>query len=304
MTVILYEKRFIMINSHPSIKQLLPLLALLAGLCGAPRVTAGGGGAAELAALLQDPLANISAVMTDNTVSFKSGPDHNDESYEFNIQPVYSINFPELGFTLIPRAMIPVVGAKPGTSLPRLSDDGLSLEAGDDKGRQWGVSDIVTQFFFTPMGQEGWKWGAGPMISWKTRTDNDVKGAGGGSGLNLILVGGLGPIDMAILGGHLWGFDGDFSTTFAQPMLYYNIESMPGAYVAYNNTVSYDHKVKGGNGNAWTIPLGLTVGRTFDMGGGHGFDLGVGGYGLPSGGRQKGGAKYQVKLGLSWIFPR
>ena len=293
-----------MFNSRQWIKQLLSLSVLLAGLFGTTTAMAEGGGAAELAALLQDPLANLAAVMTDNTASFKSGPDHDDEAYEFNIQPVYSINFPELGFTLIPRAMIPVIGAKPGTALPRLSDDGLSLEPGGDKGREWGLSDIVTQFFITPMGQEGWKWGAGPMISWKTRTDNDVKGAGGGSGPIGVLVGALGPIDMAVLGGHLWGFDGDFSTTIVQPMMFYNIESMPGAYVSYNNTVSYDHKVKGGNGNAWTIPVGLTAGRTFDMGGGHGFDLGVGAYGLPGGGRPKGGAKYQVKLGLSWIFPR
>jgi len=178
-----------MFNSRQWIKQLLSLSVLLAGLFGTTTAMAEGGGAAELAALLQDPLANLAAVMTDNTASFKSGPDHDDEAYEFNIQPVYSINFPELGFTLIPRAMIPVIGAKPGTALPRLSDDGLSLEPGGDKGREWGLSDIVTQFFITPMGQEGWKWGAGPMISWKTRTDNDVKGAGGGSGPIGVLVG-------------------------------------------------------------------------------------------------------------------
>lgn len=295
-----------MINGCRVIKHFPYVPVLLACLSGAPAVLAGqgGGGAAELAALLQDPLANLSAISTDNTISFKSGPDHDDEAYEFNIQPVYSMNFPELGFTMIPRAMIPVVGAKAGTDLPRLSDDGLSLEPGDDEGRQWGVSDIVTQFFFTPMGQEGWKWGAGPMISWRTRTDNDVKGAGGGAGPIGVLVGELGPIDAAILGGHLWGFDSDFSTTIVQPMLYYNVESVPGAWIAYNNTVSYDHKVKGGDGNAWTIPLGLTIGRTFDMGGGHGFDMGVGAYHLPGGGRPKGGAKYQMKLSVSWIFPR
>jgi hypothetical protein len=111
-----------------------PLLALLAGLLGATgALAADGGGAAKLAALLQDPLANMSAVMTDNTASFKSGPDHDDEAYEFNIQPVYSLNFAEQDFTLIARAMIPVIGVKPGTDLPRLSDDDdddLTLEPG------------------------------------------------------------------------------------------------------------------------------------------------------------------------------
>ena len=36
-------------------------------------VAAEGGGAAELAAKLQDPLSNLAALMTDNTASFKSG---------------------------------------------------------------------------------------------------------------------------------------------------------------------------------------------------------------------------------------
>ena len=296
-----------MISCHPYTKQLLSLLALLAGLCGASRAMADGDGAAKLAALLQDPLANLAAVMTDNTFSFKSGPDHDNKAYEFNIQPVYSLNFPELGITVIPRAMIPIVGVKPGSDLPRLGFDEFDdpvLTGGNDKGREWGLSDIVTQFFITPMGQEGWKWGAGPMISWKTRTDNDVKGAGGGAGPIGVLVGALGPIDVAVMGGHLWGFDGDFSTSIMQPMLYYNSESIVGAYLAYNNTASYDHKTKDGNGNSWTIPLGLTAGRTFDMGGGHGFDFSIGGYHLPSWGRAKGGAKYQLKLGLTWVFPR
>lgn len=77
------------------IKQVVCYSGLLACLSCTPVALAEeGGGVAELAALLQDPLANLSAVMTDNTFSFKTGPDHDDEAYEFNIQPVYSINFP------------------------------------------------------------------------------------------------------------------------------------------------------------------------------------------------------------------
>ena len=46
-----------------------------------------GDGAAKLAALLQDPLANLAALSTDNTLGLRGGPD-NDESYEINLQPV------------------------------------------------------------------------------------------------------------------------------------------------------------------------------------------------------------------------
>ena len=210
----------------------------------------------------------------------------------------------ELGLTLISRAMIPFVSVKAGSNLPRLGIDEEDLSDPDDKGREGGLSDIVTQFFITPMGQGDVKFGGGPMLSLRTRTDNDVKGAGWGSGPVGVVVGEIGPIGGAILGGHLWGFDGDFSTSFIQPMAYYNFDSIPGAYVGYNNTISFDHKTEGSDQNSWTIPLGLMAGRTFDMGGGHGYDISLGGYHLPSWGRTQGGSEYQVKLGVSWIFPR
>ena len=260
-------------------------------------------GAAELAAQLQDPLANLAALMTDNTLGLRTG-ENNDETYEINLQPVYSIPIEKLDITLVPRAMIPFVSVKPGSDLPRLSDDGDETISPANRDREMGLSDIVTQFFITPMGQGDVKWGGGPMVSLRTRTDDDVAGAGWGSGLVGVLVGEIGPIGGAILGGHLWGFDGDFSTSFVQPMAYYNFESIPGAYFGYNNTISFDHKNKGSTQDSWTIPLGLMGGRTFDMGDGHGFDISLGAYHLPSWGRTRGGSEHQIKLGLSWIFPR
>ncbi len=59
-----------------------------------------GGGAAEMARKLQDPLANIKAVMTDNTIGFNTG-DGDGTSYGFQIQPVYSIDLPDKGFTIL-----------------------------------------------------------------------------------------------------------------------------------------------------------------------------------------------------------
>jgi hypothetical protein len=261
--------------------------------------------AAAMAAMLQDPLANISAITSDSTASFKAGPDHDDEAYVASVEPVYSFNFPDRGFSIVARAQIPYMGIKPGTDLPRLADDGFPIdEDKGDKGREWGLGDITTQFFYAPMDQEGWKFGGGPVISWRTRSDNDLKGAGGGAGPAFVAVGEIGSLGVAAVFTHLQGFDGDFSNTALQPMAFYNLESISGAYVGYNNSVSYDHKNKSGEGNSWTIPLGLTAGRTLDMGGGHGLDIGLGAYGLPGFGRPEGGAKYQVKLALGWIFPR
>lgn len=263
------------------------------------------GGAAALAAKLQDPLATISAIETDNFWSRRAGED-NDDNYTIQFQPAYSLNFPDWGFSVVPRANIPIIGLKPGTDLRIITtpEDEDDVEV-DSQGREWGLGDIVTQFFVAPMGQGTWKVGLGPQISWRTRTDNDVKGAGAGAGPTGVLVGDIGQFSLGAMFGHLWGFDGDFSTTSVQPFIYYNFKFWEGSYVYYNNVVSYDHKTKGGNGNSWTVPLGAGVGKTFAVGdGGHGFDISLGGYHLPTWGRPSGGEEYQIQLKLSWIFPR
>ena len=45
---------------------------------------------AEMARKAQDPLGNVRAIMTDNTIAFDGGPD-DDTSYAFQIQPEYAI---------------------------------------------------------------------------------------------------------------------------------------------------------------------------------------------------------------------
>ena len=165
-----------------------------------------GGGAAEMARKLQDPLANISAVMTDNDIQFKTGDD--ETSYSFQLQPVYAFDFPEQGFTFIPRALIPIIGAAPESTFPELGDP---RPAGGST--TWGLSDIITQFFFAPKTATKWKWGVGPQISWKTRTDDKVGGPGWGSGLAGVVVGNL--TEQLSFAGFLnqhWSFDGDYST--------------------------------------------------------------------------------------------
>jgi hypothetical protein len=46
---------------------------------------------AEFARKAQDPLADVKALMTDNTIGFNGGPDES-TSYSFQLQPVYSID--------------------------------------------------------------------------------------------------------------------------------------------------------------------------------------------------------------------
>ena len=96
----------------------------------------------------------------------------------------------------------------------------------------------MLQFFFSPRTDAPYKWGVGPMVSLRTRTDSKLAGAGWGGGPVLIFVGDIGNLSTAFIGGHLWGEEDGFSTTFLQPMFFYNL---PNAWnIQYNNIVAYD----------------------------------------------------------------
>ena len=71
----------------------------------------------------QDPLANIKALVTDNDVSFNTGEDEDKTSYGFQLQPVYAVPFEDLGFNLVNRAVIPILGMAEGGQKPILGDE-------------------------------------------------------------------------------------------------------------------------------------------------------------------------------------
>jgi hypothetical protein len=250
--------------------------------------------AAAMARKLQDPLANIKALMTDNDVNFNTGTEEDEVSYGFQLQPVYAIPFEKQGFNLVNRAVIPILGITPGGQKSIL---GEPLPAGGS--RTWGLSDSLLQFFFSPRTDDPWKWGVGPMVSLRTRTDDDLAGPGWGGGIGAVLVGNIGEhVSTAFIGGHVWGDEDGFSTSMLQPMIFYNL---PNAWnIHYNNMITYDWNADSG-GNSWTVPLGLAVGKMFNVGGGHGIELFVGPYYNVV--RPDGAAEWALKFGLNWLIP-
>lgn len=248
--------------------------------------------AAEMAKKLQDPLAHISAIMSDNDLLFNTG--QNDFSFSSSIQPLKAWSFEKGGFNFIARGVIPVVGLAPQAQKPPFAGNG-----GVSTGVQWGLSDALAQFFFSPKTDQAWKWGIGPMFSLKTRTGSSFTGPGWGSGPVAVLVGGTDLFSFAFIGGHLWNFEGSFSTSIFQPMVYYNVPSKPGMAISYNNQISYDWQGK--KDNELTIPLGISLSQTFAMAKGNGLDLGVGPYWNVV--KPEGAADMMVRLNVAWMFP-
>lgn len=252
-----------------------------------------GQDAAEMARKLQDPLANIKALMTDNGIEGKTGQD--ETSYSFQLQPVYAMPFEDQGFNFILRGVIPILGLAPEAQKPIV---GPPLPAGDD--HTWGLGDISMQFFFAPRSEAAWKWGVGPMVSLPTRSDSKLAGAGWGGGPAVVLVGSLTEnTSLAIVGGHVWGEEEGFSTSSVQPVVYYNVPGLSGVSLNYNNSITYNWDAD--SSNAWTVPLGLGVSKTIALEGGYGVDVGIGYYHNVE--KPDGAADWVIKWGLTIVFP-
>ena len=116
----------------------------------------------RVSATAQDPLGDVKAIMTDNTIAFDGGEYGGDTSYGFQIQPVYAIEN-DTSFNMIARAVIPIIGVDPGVVLPPLGP-----EERPDEDDQWGLSDSIVQYFLSPKGDGAVKWGIGPQVSLKT----------------------------------------------------------------------------------------------------------------------------------------
>jgi len=246
---------------------------------------------AELARKAQDPLGDVKALMTDNTIAFGGGPGGNDTSYGFQIQPVYSIPN-ETRFNMIARAVIPIVGVEPGVQIPPLGP-----EARPAGGSQWGLSDIVLQYFFSPKTKAGVKWGIGPQVSLNTRTSDRQAGPGWGAGVAGVVFGGVGNWALGAVAFQHWGEEDNFNMASVQPIAIYNLESIPAAYIGYNNAITYNWEA---DSKKLTLPLGLTVGRTFLLSSGDGLDLSIGAYALVE--RPQDAPKWQLKVGASYFF--
>jgi hypothetical protein len=255
-------------------------------------ITAFADAAAEMQKKLQNPLGNIKAVMTDNVIGFDTGTT-GDTSYGFSLQGVYAMDMPDRGLTFLPRAVVPILGLEPGADVPPIGkpDPNATKSA-------WGIGDTMIQGFIAPYTSSKWKWGVGPQVSIPTATKNQFEGPQWGVGVAGVITGAITEklSGGAILGNH-WGNSGKYNTMTFQPMLFY---ALPNAQsIAYNAVISADWEAN--SSNRWTVPIGLSYNKTWDMGGGHGFDFMVGPY--YNFARPDGAARWQIRFGLNWLFP-
>ena len=255
--------------------------------------TARADDAAEMQKKLQNPLANIRAFLTDNFVAFDT--DSNDDvSWGFNLQYYHALNFPEKQYALLPRFVLPVMGLEPGT---RVTSVGQVLGP-TSAGRYSGIGDAQIQLYYAPELKGDWKYGVGPVVSMPTASKEQLEGAQWGGGAGVIITGPLAKkTNLAMIVSNVWGNSGTYNTMTIQPILSYDLA--PGHSLLYNAIWSADWEAA--FGDSWTIPLGLSYNKTWDMGGGHGLDFVIGPY--YNAVRPDGAARWQINFSINWLFP-
>lgn len=233
--------------------------------------------ACQAARNAQDPLAPVTALLTDNTIGY--GPTDADKTYNYQLQPVHTIKGDAANIIL--RGVIP------------FQRNPLAMG-----GFESGLGDILLQGFYVPNNQDGFKIGFGPQFSLRTRSDPALAGLGNGAGAAVVGFGFAGDLSFGGILGHMWG-ENSTSVSTINPIVFYNMDLFGGSYIGYSNTISYNWKAT--SGNNWTTPLGLTLGKTWVLDGGFALDTSVGAYKLVS--RSSGSNETQFKFAVSLFFP-
>ena len=202
-----------------------------------------------------NPLADVKAIMTDNTVAFNTGSTE-DDSYNFQLQQVYAIPLGDANLVL--RGIIPFQGVQPAASLP----PGLSGPTPNtDQVR--GIGDSTLQAFYAPKPAEGAPaLGFGLQFSLPTRTDDALAGAGWGAGPGFVIfVTGR----RSELGRCSGPYVGRKQLQHLDHPADPDLRARRWLVCRYNNVISYNWKAAS-NDEAWQVPLGLMAGRTIAYG--------------------------------------
>jgi hypothetical protein len=207
--------------------------------------------AADLATLVQNPIAKVISLPFQNNLSFGVGPEHDPQDV-LNIQPVLPVQIND-NWNVISRTIIPV------------EYQPSSLPGGDALG---GVGDISLALYFSPARvTNGIIWGVGPAFIFPT-ANHEVLGQGKFSaGVSAVALTIQGPWLVGALVTEVTAVSGvdyrrQVNQLLTQPFINYNFPR--GWYLTSSPIITANWKAPGSQ--QWTVPLGAGGGRAFRLG--------------------------------------
>jgi hypothetical protein len=196
----------------------------------------------ELTKKAQNPIANLISVPFQNNTNFNMGPQSDRTQNILNIQPV----IPFADGKIITRTIIPLVW-----------NPDFTQESGSD----FGLGDILFTAFYSPE-SKGFIWGVGPVMSFPSGDDTHGSGKWG-IGPSVVMLAMPDKWVLGFIANNVWSFAGDENRADVnfftlQPFINYNF---PQFYLAFSPIITSNWEAE--NGNQWTLPLGLGIGKLF-----------------------------------------
>lgn len=214
----------------------------------------------DLAKAVQNPVANLISLPFQNNTDFGIGPQDQTRN-TLNIQPVVPFNLTG-DWRLITRTIVPVI-AQPNT----FANSGGVVPSTTDSSGVLGLGDINTTLFLTPAQHGTIIWGAGPILSFPTATNEALGTEKWNAGPAALLLIQPHPWTVGVLVNNMWSYAGTSGRQDVNQMLlqYFINYNLPDAWFLTSAPI-LTANWKAGGGDQWTVPVGGGVGKVFRIG--------------------------------------
>jgi len=210
--------------------------------------SASGQTASDLAKQTQNPVADLTTVPLQFNF-YSGGPLEDRTLYNLNVQPVFPLPLGSLN--LIARTIVPY----------------FDIPGPGPTERVTGIGDIQEELFFTSAKPSALVFGAGPILSFPTATNDSVKTGDWAAGPAVVVVETTGEWVLGALATQLWTFAASGTSPhvnqfLVQPIVNYNLSE--GWAIAFSPVITANWSAP--PGEKWTVPLGAGVSKIATLG--------------------------------------
>ena len=201
----------------------------------------------DLAKQSQNPVGSLISLPFQNNTNFGYGPG-DDVQNILNIQPVIPVSLSKK-WNLINRTIIPVM---------------YQPEVVTGVGSTTGIGDTSYTGFISPREPGNLIWGAGPVISIPTSTDDALGSGEWAAGPSVVLLTMPGSWVVGVLASNIWSFDSDADVNFFFSQIFANYNMDKGWFLTSQPIFTANWSAD--SGDQWTVPIGGGIGRVYKIG--------------------------------------
>ncbi len=202
----------------------------------------------EIQKQLANPIASLTLVPIQVNYDTGIGAARDGSRVTTNIQPVVPIKLTDQ-WTMVVRTIVPVIAQR---------------DVAPGAGSQFGFGDTLQSFFFVPQSVNGFTWGIGPALQYRTGSSPLLTTGKWAAGPTAVALQQTGPWTVGILANHIWSYAGeadrnDVNSTFLQPFIAYAAHG--GWTYTLNTQSTYDWVAR-----QWSVPLLAQVSKLTAIG--------------------------------------